>query len=164
MKNVILIGMMGCGKSTVGAILARRLGMELNDTDAMVEEIEGRSIPTIFAEEGEEYFRGCELAVAEDLSERSGRVVACGGGLPLRRDCIAPLKTSGTVFFLRRDPGAIYDSVSMEDRPLGQAGREAFLERYRRREPVYEKWADHIIEGHSTPEEAADMIMEVLDK
>ena len=162
MKNLILIGMMGCGKSTVGNLLARRLGLELADTDQLIESREGRAVSAIFAEKGEGYFRDREREAAVELSRRTGLVVACGGGLPLRPDCIGPLKESGTVFFLRRDPGAIYDTVSMEGRPLGQGGRAAFLERFALREPVYRRWADYIIEEAATAEAAAQAIMEVL--
>lgn len=154
--------MMGCGKSTVGKLLAGRLGLELADTDRLIEAGENRTIPEIFAREGEEYFRARERETAEALAGRTGLVVACGGGLPLQSAAIAPLKSSGTVFFLRRDPGLIYDSVSMEGRPLGQGGREEFLARFARREPVYRRWADFVIEGVSTAEEAADAVIKEL--
>ena len=162
MNNIILIGMMGCGKSTVGALVARRLGRELVDTDQLIEAREGRTVPEIFAAEGETYFRDRERDVSLELAGRDGLVIACGGGLPLREDCIAPLKASGTVFFLYRDPGVIYDTVSMGHRPLGQGGREEFLVRFARREPVYRRWADHVIGGHREAVEAAERILEVL--
>ena len=161
-KNIVLIGMMGCGKSTVGTLLARALDRELVDTDHLIEEREGRSIPDIFASEGEGYFRDRELEISQELAAQSGLVIACGGGLPLRQDCMAALKGSGTVFFINRDPGVIYDTVSMKHRPLGQGGREDFLERCARREPVYRQWADYVIQGHSEAVEAAQRILEVL--
>ena len=161
-KNIVLIGMMGCGKSTVGTLLARALDREPVDTDPLIEEREGRSIPDIFAAEGEGYFRDRELEISQELAARSGLIVACGGGLPLRQDCMAALKGSGTVFFINRDPGVIYDTVSMKHRPLGQGEREDFLERFARREPVYRQWADYVIEGHSEAAEAAQRILEVL--
>lgn len=161
-RNIVLIGMMGCGKSTVGALLAQRLGRTLADTDAFVERTEGRTIPALFAAEGEEYFRRAEEAAARTLAARSGLVVACGGGLPLREESIRPLKESGTVFFLRRDPGEIYDTVSMDGRPLGQGGKEAFLARFAQREPVYRRWADHVIAEFTTPDATVRAILEVL--
>ncbi len=154
--------MMGCGKTTVGTLLARRLGLEPADTDRLIEAREGRSIPELFAREGEEYFRGLEEAVARELAGRTGLVIACGGGLPLRSAAMAPLKERGTVFFLRRDPGLIYDSVSMAGRPLGQGGRDAFLARFAQREPVYRQWADVVIEGAATAAEAACAIEKEL--
>jgi len=161
-ENVVLIGMMGCGKSTVGKLLAETLGFTFVDTDQYIEEALGRSIPDIFAKEGEAFFRDQELGAAEELALGKGQVIACGGGLPTRADSIASLKYSGTVLFLRRDPGEIYDNVSMGGRPLGQQGREAFLERYAGREPIYQSWADHVVEVQATPAETVQRILEVL--
>ena len=84
MKNVVLIGMMGCGKSSVGRVLAQRLGMGFADTDQCIEAALGRSIPEIFATEGEAFFRDWELGVAEELARKENLVIACGGGLPTR--------------------------------------------------------------------------------
>jgi len=152
--NLVLIGMMGCGKSTVGRILAERLGLELADTDQMIERRERRAISEIFAAGGERYFREREREAALTLAGRENLVVACGGGLPLCEDSIRALKEQGTVFFLRRDPGETYDAVSMEGRPLAQDGRAAFIARFRAREPVYRRWADYVIEAPSAREAA----------
>lgn len=160
--NVVLIGMMGCGKTTVGGLLAQELGFTFVDTDQYIEAALGRTIPDIFAKEGEAFFRDWELGAAEELARRKGLVIACGGGLPTRADSIASLKYSGTVIFLRRDPGEIYDNVSMGGRPLGQQGREAFLERYAQREPIYLEWADHVVDVQPVPEETVQRILEVL--
>ena len=162
-RNIILIGMMASGKTTVGGLLAARLGRELVDTDALIEHREGRAIPDIFAQDGEDYFRDREREAAEDLSRRSGLIVSCGGGLPLRPQAMAPLKERGVVFWLCRDPGATYDSGVLGDRPLAQDGRAAFLARFAQREPVYRRWADHIITDFSSPEATADAILEVLE-
>ena len=162
-ENVVLIGMMGCGKTTVVGLLARAMGFSFVDTDQYIEAALGRSIPELFAREGEDFFRAQELAAARELAGRKGLVVACGGGLPTRRDSIACLKRSGTVVFLRRDPGEIFDHVSMGGRPLGQQGREAFLERYAGREPIYLEWADRVVDVQPTPAETARGILEVLN-
>ena len=132
------------------------------DTDALIEEKEGRTIPAIFASDGEGYFRDRERETAQDLSHKTGLVIACGGGLPLRPDAMAPLKETGLVFWLCRDPGATYDSGVLGDRPLAQDGRAAFLERFAQREPVYRKWADHIITDLASPEAGLNAILEVL--
>ena len=160
--NVVLIGMMGCGKSTVGKLLAEKLGFTFVDTDQYIEEALGRSIPDIFAKEGEAFFRDWELGAAEELAQRKSQVIACGGGLPTRADAIACLKCSGTVVFLRREPGEIYDSVSMVGRPLGQQGRAAFLERYAQRESVYLSWADYMVDVQPDPRQTLQRILEVL--
>lgn len=162
MKNIVLIGMMGCGKTTVGGLLSDALSRELVDTDQLIEQREGRSISDIFARDGEEHFRDLELAVSEELARREDLVIACGGGLPLRPGCISSLKRSGTVFWLDRDPGETYDRLDTSGRPLAQAGRADFLARYAQREPIYRKWADHVISNVPSPETAARAITAIL--
>lgn len=162
MKNIVLIGMMGCGKSTIGALLSEKLGRRLVDTDELIVEREGRSINEMFAAEGEEYFRDRELEVSRELAQKQDLIIACGGGLPLRPGSIAPLKKSGVVFWLCRDPGETYDSMDTAGRPLAQQGREDFLARFAQREPIYLAWADHVIVNFSSPEHTCNAILEVL--
>ena len=107
MKNIVLIGMMGCGKTTVGELLASRLKRTLVDTDAFIERREGMTVPEIFESQGEGYFRSLELGVAQALSLRSDLIIACGGGLPLQEGAMAPLKESGVVLWLDRGPGVL---------------------------------------------------------
>ena len=156
-KNIVLIGMMGSGKTTVGALLAKRLRRPFVDTDALIEEREGRSIPDIFAQDGEEAFRALEREIAWELSGQSGLVIACGGGLPLREEAISALKESGLVFWLDRDPVETYDGLNVARRPLAQAGREDFVKRYQSRASVYRRWADYTIRAES-PQEAEALI------
>lgn len=162
MKNMILIGMMGCGKTTCGRLLSHRLGRELVDTDELIASREGRSIPEIFAREGEDYFRALERDVAGELSGRRDLVVSCGGGLPLAPGAMDPLRSTGFVVFLCRDPGETYDSVPMEGRPLAQGGRAAFLERFCAREPIYRACADLVIHDFTSPEATLQAILEGL--
>ncbi len=162
--NIVLIGMMGSGKTTVGRLLAQSLHRTLADTDACIEQREGRTIAGIFAQDGEARFRALEQALCQELSSQTELVISCGGGLPLREDCIGPLKRSGPVFWLNRDPGETYDSLDVSGRPLAQAGRDAFLERAARRAPIYRRWADYIIENPASPERAARRIMEILER
>lgn len=160
-KNIILTGMMGCGKSTVGRLLARRLGRELADTDGLIEARTGRSIPDIFASEGEEGFRALELELCRELSGRRGLVVACGGGLPTQDGAISALKETGLVFWLDRDPGETYDALDVSGRPLAQGGREDFLARYALRSPIYHRWADFILVKLESPEAALSRILTI---
>lgn len=154
MKNLVLIGMMGSGKTTVGGLLADRLGLELADTDALIELREGCAIREIFSRQGERRFRTLELLLCRELSQREGLIIACGGGLPLVPGCMEALKPNGLVFWLNRDPEETFDSLDTSGRPLAQQGREAFLERYAQRAPIYRRWADYVISGQKTPEEA----------
>ena len=162
MKNIVLIGMMGCGKSTIGALLSEKLGRKLVDTDALIVEREGRSIPEIFAAEGEEYFRERDRPGPRARGPEPDLTSAGGGGLPLRPGGSAPLKKRGVVFWLRRDPGETYDTMDTALRPLAQQGREDFLARFAQREPIYQAWADHMIVDFSSPEKTCKAILEVL--
>lgn len=162
MKHIVLIGMMGCGKSTCGRLLAEKLGRDFVDTDAYIEATEGRSIPAIFAADGEGFFRALERQTAVELSRREGLVIACGGGLPTVEAAMEPLAKSGVVVFLERSPQDILAHVSMDGRPLGQEGEAAFLARYAQREPVYRRWADLTVTSQATPEETVNLITEGL--
>ncbi len=162
MNNIILIGMMSCGKSTIGALLSAALGRKLVDTDEWIVVREGRSINDIFANQGEAYFRDREREVSEELGQMQNLIVACGGGLPLRADCIGPLKQSGTVVWLCRDPAETYDSMDTSGRPLAQQGRQDFLDRFAQREPIYRACADIVIEDFSSPERTLNLILEAL--
>lgn len=157
-QNIVLIGMMGCGKTTVGRLLAQRLGLELLDTDAFIEERTGRSIPDIFAGDGEAGFRKLELEACRELSAQQGHIIACGGGLPLQDEAIAALKRNGLVFWLDRDPGETYDALDVSGRPLAQSGREDFIRRYYDRAPIYRRWADRTVPCGEGPQAAADLI------
>lgn len=162
MNNIVLIGMMGCGKTTCANLLHRRLGRPVADTDALIVERQGRSISDIFAAEGEGYFRDLETAVARELAEREGLIIATGGGLPLREENMQALKATGTVFWLCRDPADTFASESMEGRPLAQDGRAAFLARFQQRAPIYEAAADFVIRNFSSPEQTVGEILACL--
>ena len=159
-KNIILIGMMGSGKTTVGKLLAGCLRRPFVDTDALIEEREGRSIPDIFEQDGEDVFRALELEVSRELSFQSGLVIACGGGLPTQAEAVAALKQNGLVFWLDRDPGETYDALDVSKRPLARSGRDGFIRRYQSRAPIYRAWSDHIICAKS-PHEAEALITAV---
>ena len=119
--NVVLTGFMGTGKSTVGKLAARALGYAFVDTDHLIEERAGRTIPEIFREEGEAAFREMEHAVAVELSEREGLVIATGGRLMLDPANAAALEGSGRVFCLTAAPEEILRRVSADGpamRPL----------------------------------------------
>ena len=161
-KNIVLIGMMGSGKTTVGKLLAQRLRRPFVDTDARIEEREGRSIPDIFEWDGEEAFRALERELARELSARSGLIIACGGGLPTQDGAINALKQSGLVFWLNRDPVETYDSLDLSHRPLAQAGREDFVKRYQARAPIYRRWADHMIPSTENPGPAVALIAAII--
>jgi len=162
MKNVVLIGMMGCGKTTVGGILAGRLRKTLVDTDRLIEAREGLSIEEIFASVGEAYFRALETGVAQALSLREDLIIACGGGLPMQKGAMAALKESGTVVWLARDAGEIYDRTDLSGRPLAREGRDAFVALAAQREAVYRQWADVTVTDFTSPVSTAARVLEAL--
>ena len=163
MKNIYLIGMMGCGKTTCAGLLAGRLGREWLDTDDCIERAAGMTVSQIFSARGEPGFRDLETDLCRDLSRRENLIVACGGGLPLREENRALIRT-GLVVFLNRDPEEIYDSVDMSARPLGQAGKDAFLARFSRRAPIYRAAAHIVIEQFASPEKTVEEIMQKLEE
>ena len=160
-KSIVLIGMMGSGKTTVGKLLAGHLRRPFVDTDALIEEREGRPIPDIFQRDGEGAFRALELKISQELSGQNGLVIACGGGLPTQEGAIRALKGNGLVFWLDRDPGETYDGLNVSHRPLARSGREDFIERYQGRAPIYRKWSDHMIRAGS-PQEAEALIAAII--
>ena len=147
MENIILIGMPGCGKSTVGRALAQALGKHFLDADEELVKTFGRSIPEIFAEEGEAGFREKETAILEDLGKRSGLVIATGGGAVTQARNYRLLHQNGGIFWLKRD----LDVLPTDGRPLSQAN--PLTELYRVRKPLYEAFADHIIDNNGPLEE-----------
>ena len=158
--NLVLIGMMGCGKSTCGRLLARQLGRELVDTDQLIQTRQGRTISDIFAREGESCFRDLESAVAEELSVRDNLVIATGGGMILREKNTAALQKNGIVVWLNRSPEHIFDAESMDGRPLAQEGKEAFLTRFAQREERYRAAAHIIVSDFSSPEATVSAILD----
>lgn len=164
MKNIVLIGMMGCGKTTCGTLLSRKLNRPLVDTDAVIVEREGRSISDIFAAEGEEYFRQLETQVARELGCREGLIIATGGGLPLRWENAEALRENGVVVWLKRDPASTFQSESMDGRPLAQDGQEAFVRRFIDRTPKYEKASHVVITDFSSPETTVDLILDAVNQ
>lgn len=157
--NLVLMGMMGCGKSTCGQLLAQRLGRELVDMDTVIQQRENRSISHIFTQDGEEYFRDLESALAKELSQKDGLVISTGGGVILRPENVDALRQTGMVFWLNRSAEDIFDSTALDDRPLAQDGKAAFLERFAQRESKYRAAAHVIVEDFSSPEATANCIL-----
>jgi shikimate kinase len=137
--NVVLVGFMGAGKSSVGRILAKRLGRCLVETDDMITAKEGRSIPEIFAERGEARFRALEEEALGLLALKRGDVIATGGGLPCREGRPAALKALGTVVWLSGDFDTLYErALRAGERPmLAGRSRQDAEALYRTREPFY---------------------------
>ena len=151
--NIVLIGFMAAGKSSAGRVLAKRLHMAFVETDAMIEERAGRSVPAIFRIDGEDAFRRMESSVAEDVSQFHRTVISCGGGIVLNPANIENLRKNATIFYLKADPDVILQRVqrSAEIRPL-LAVKDPAAEISRllsQREPLYANAADITIDTTS---------------
>ena len=142
-KNIVLIGMPGCGKSTVGMALKDRLNREFIDSDAEIVKRAGIEIPRIFSEYGEGYFRKLESEVISDLSKRTGIVIATGGGAILNDKNVEELKKNGELIWLNRPIDSI---IPTEDRPLSN-DRDKLIKLYTVREPIYRAAADREIDA-----------------
>lgn len=141
MKNIVLIGMPGSGKSTLGRYLAELLERDFIDADQEIEKASGKTIPELFAV-SEAHFRDWETAVVKKLSQTENNVLAMGGGVVLRDENIAYLKAGGVVIFIDRSPGDIVRDVDADIRPLLAAGKERIYELYAQRERLYRGAAD----------------------
>ena len=157
MENIILIGMPGCGKSTVGKILAEHLGRPFVDADSRIVDAAGMSIPEIFAHSGEEGFRQIETQVLSDLGMRSGLVIATGGGCVTQERNYPLLHQNGTCVWLTRDLA----KLPADGRPLSQKGK--LEQMYQIRKPLYERFADVTVSNDAAAEDCAAMILEYLN-
>ena len=162
-QNLVLTGFMGTGKTTVGRILADRLGFGFVDTDEVIESRAG-PIPEIFEREGEPAFREMERSVARDLAGRTGLVIATGGRMMLDGECAACLEPGADVFCLTADPDTIIERISDNaKRPLlaGPDASARVRELLAERAEGYARFASVDTEGRS-PDEVADAVMSLL--
>jgi len=157
-RNLVLIGMPGCGKSTLGALLARRLDREFIDTDAEIVERCGMPIPEIFRTRGEAYFRGLETEVLRSACLTGGRVIAAGGGAALRPENLNAMKQNGMAVFLDRP---LRELRPTDDRPLAD-DEEKLRRLYAARRPIYAAAADMTVPVRGTPEETMKRLLEML--
>ena len=142
-ENIVLTGMPGSGKSTIGKELSASLKKEFIDTDALIVEREKREISDIFATDGETYFRNVEKEVIKEVSLRKNVIISTGGGCILNPENIKNLKANGRIFFLDRKPE---DLVPTDDRPLANE-KSKIMKLYEDRLPIYQRTADYIIKG-----------------
>ena len=152
-RNIALIGMPGCGKSTIAELLDK----EYLDTDKIVEEKEDISIAEIFRKHGEKYFREKESEAVKEVSALQGKIISTGGGVILNEENINYLRLNSIIVYIRRDIDKI---VATESRPLS-SNVEDLKKRYEERKELYEKYADVIVDNNGTIEKCVEEIKKI---
>ena len=157
MKNIILVGMPGSGKSTIAALLAEQLGRSIVDADQKVIELAGKSIPDIFSEDGEVVFRQWETQALSDLGKKSQLIIATGGGCVTQQRNYPLLHQNGMIFWLQRE----LDLLPTDGRPLSQI--QKLSDMYAMRKPMYEAFSDYQIDNNGTCQESIHQILSILE-
>lgn len=156
MENIVLIGMPGCGKSTVGKLLAEYINKKFVDADTLIETQSGMTIPEIFSASGEEGFRQWESRILAHVGKESGCVIATGGGCVTRNENYACLHQNGRIIWIKRD----IRTLPTNGRPLSQMN--SLEQMYHIRRPLYEAFSDFSVENNSTPQAVVEQILEEL--
>jgi shikimate kinase len=166
-KNIVLTGFMGTGKTTVGKILAKKLGMSFVDVDELIEKTAGLKISEVFARFGEAYFRDIETEIIKSITKNFSQVIATGGGAVLRDENLNALKSNGVVFCLTASEELIFDRIKdNNERPLLQVEnpKEKIRELLAKRMPRY-MMADFIINTDGlTQEEVSEKIIKEYER
>lgn len=158
MKNIVLIGMPGCGKSTIGKLLANLTNRQFIDADTAIEEAANMTIPEIFKAQGEEGFRKMESQILAELGKHSGCVIATGGGCVTRQENYRSIHQNSTVVWIMRD----LECLSTEGRPLSQGSSLQHM--YQVRKPLYAAFSDLTVNNCSSGKAAAEQIQELIRK
>lgn len=157
MKNIVLIGMPGSGKSTVGTLLAAKLDRRFADADETIVSLAGKSIPEIFQQDGEDAFREWETKALAELGKQSGLIIATGGGCVTKERNYPLLHQNGTIFWLLRDT----DKLPTDGRPLSQ--QNSLSEMFKKRKSMYEQFADHVIDNNNRVDHTLQLILACLE-
>ena len=157
MKNIILIGMPGCGKSTLGRKMAADLGRSFYDADEVLEQLEQRTIKSFFAE-SEDAFRAAETRTLRHLAQLEGAVIATGGGAVKRGENMELLRQHGVIIFIDRQPANILGCIKGDARPLLAGDKERIYKLYDERIELYRKYADYIADNNGRRQRALSLL------
>lgn len=161
-KNIVLIGISGCGKTTIGKLLAKKLKLPFYDVDIYIEKEQEKSIKEIFLN-GEEYFRKIESLALEEIVNKGGcKVISTGGGVVKNSKNMECFGTDFIVIFLNRSIEAIAGDVNVDNRPLLSGDLSKIYELYEQRLPLYRKYCDFEIRHKESIKETIDEILHIL--
>lgn len=156
--DIVLIGMPSCGKTTIGRLVAEKTGKAFVDLDEEIEKREGRTVPEIFGESGEKYFREVESAVAREVLSRGGQVVATGGGTPIAEKNRYEIRKNGFVVYLTRP----LDRLETDGRPVSES--EGVERIFSERDGIYKSVADAVVKNETSAGKAAEEIVKSYEK
>lgn len=160
-KNIVLIGMPGCGKTTIGKILSERLEAKFIDIDKYIEKYNKKSITEIF-QQGEEYFRNIERKAVLKINKEKNCVISTGGGVIKNYLNMEDLKKNGIIIFIDRPIESIAKDVNMSNRPLLKQGVESLYNIFEERYELYKKYCDFQVINQGGIEAAVESILEVI--
>lgn len=161
-RNIVIIGMPGSGKTTIGELLSKRLKMKFCDIDHYIEAKENRRILDIFNNEGEDYFRKIEANFVEEVSKYNRFVISSGGGV-VKFECnMENLRKNGIIIFINRDVNDIISDIIVESRPLLKDGKEKLYKLYKERINLYKKYCDYEVKNDASIEEVVERIAEIV--
>lgn len=161
-SNIVLIGMMGCGKTTISKLLAKRLNMNVVDMDEYLVKKYDMSIPDMFSI-SEEYFRDKESECCKDISQLDDIIVSTGGGVVLRKKNVEYLKENGIIVYIDRPVKNILEDVEIASRPLLKDGPNKLYELYNQRHILYLNACDEHVMNIGTLDEVLDEIIKRID-
>ena len=161
-KRIILIGMPGCGKTTIGRILSNELNLKFYDMDDYIQDITGKTIMQLF-EKGEDNFRDIETQACRELIKKENVLISTGGGVIKRRENIDILRDDSIIIFLDRPVEKIIGDVDVSKRPLLKDGKEKVLVLYKERYDIYRESADKIVVNDNTIDDVINKIKEIVN-
>jgi len=162
-KNIVLIGMSGSGKTTIGKAISIILNKKLIDIDIYIEETQGKSIPEIF-KNGEAHFREIESNAVFEISQSTNTVISTGGGIIKKEENMIELRKNGIVIFIDRPVEKIINDIDDSNRPLLKNNKTNLYEMYELRYPLYKKYCDVSVANDTTEEEVINKIIEILSQ
>ena len=160
-KNIVLIGMSGSGKTTIGKALSIILNKKLIDIDSYIEETQGKSISEIF-KKGEAHFREIESNAVLKIAQNTNSIISTGGGIIKKEENMLQLKKNGIVIYIDRPVEMILNDIDDSNRPLLKNNKTNLYEMYELRHPLYKMYSDIIVVNDATEEEVINKIIEVL--